>query len=404
MAGWDIFKFAWVIQMLLFAGTIFFSGLLFLKEKYPPALFFLGLCFLCFSIPFYNVSLWMWSEQLFLFLLVVFFYLFNKFIDHPCYKYLIPSAIVCSLAWLTRYTGVVIAMTGLIFILKHKGLVYSLRIKMALIFTAIASSPSGAWLLRNYFLTHTLTGLRAPSNFHWFQNLFISGNVIAGWFLPSFITDFLGIIIFLAFLSLLFYMGRNNDRVKFSIVFVVLYCLFLVLTASKVYLDRIDNRLLSPVYLPLIYMMLQGVNNLITDQRRFRQVFSMLSISLFLVYPACFVLSSTINLHAKGGRFTIDNWSNLPVVKWLQSHSLKGLLYSNAPHVIYLGTGLNAKRVPDRLKGWSEMMKRVKNGEDVYLIWFGNQLSGLCELSTKFKLKLLKEFPWTVVFKVEGKN
>jgi len=409
-AGGDIFYGARIFQALLFAGTVLFSGLLFLRNKYSLTSVVLGVSLVCFSLPLYTVSLWLWTEPLFLFLLILFFYVFNEFLNTPGYRNLIFSAVVCSLIWLTKYTGVIAVITGLIFILSDRRLKNPQRITMGLIFGMVASFPLGLWIGRNYVLTHTLAGVRVPSDLGLIENIYRSLNVITSWFCPFSLHLTLRIILFTGTVGGMIYAGRKDRKMRFMFTFGLLYLLFLVFMAVRVHFDKLDTRLLAPVYLPVVSIITAGLNALYYQKGAGRTIFKFLAgfwflVVIFLVYT---IISITLYFHTTGGKFTVDKWRDLEVVKWLKKHPLKGKLYSNAPDVLYLGAGLNASRVPERIWGWKEMEEAIERNQNVYLIWFGirkgQTIFSLKEIGDKYRLIPIKKFSRALVFKINEKS
>lgn len=187
--------------------------------------------------PLLSVSLMVWTEPLFIFLSLIFFLSLSR--SSSPY----PSALLAAVASLTRFAGITLIGSGFLYLLFNK------RFKAALLFGISALIPFSLWLLRNWFLYGEPMGPRQPSTFTLFQNITFSANVISSWF-PLLIPVFL------------FVLFRNREGLlgftHYSIFFLV-YTAFLIFTSTTTHFDKINDRLLSPAYIPLILMFFSWV-------------------------------------------------------------------------------------------------------------------------------------------------
>ena len=108
------------VNAILFGLIIYLSGSFLLKYLKSVALSILGTISILISYALVQVSLMALSEPLFILLILLFIYHFDKFRSKQDYTSLFLLSIWASLACLTRYTGIVIILTGIILILTHQ--------------------------------------------------------------------------------------------------------------------------------------------------------------------------------------------------------------------------------------------------------------------------------------------
>ncbi|MBK7227947.1 MAG: glycosyltransferase family 39 protein [Ignavibacteriales bacterium] len=149
------------------------------------ALSILGTISILISYALVQVSLMALSEPLFILLILLFIYHFDKFRSKQDYTSLFLLSIWASLACLTRYTGIVIILTGIILILTHQKSNFKKKILQSLVFILITVLPIGIWIIRNYFISGTTIGQRAESSYSLSQNLrFFYDTILLGIYLP----------------------------------------------------------------------------------------------------------------------------------------------------------------------------------------------------------------------------
>ncbi len=208
---------------------------------------------LSLSPPLLYVAQWAWSEPLFILLVTIYLLALGMYFRTGRNSAFLLVCTTASLAWLTRYLGVVIVFVGLVSLLACQHTELHRRAKDGLLFGLATCVPMALWLGRNYVVTGTLTGLRGPSAVSFLSNLRLTATTMLGW----------GPLVALFSLLALPVLGRlRRQSHSFSslqsvvpimaVAFVACYALFLVVSASLVAYDPIDDRLLAPVYAPLV--------------------------------------------------------------------------------------------------------------------------------------------------------
>jgi len=186
------------------------------------------------------------------------------------------------------------------------------------------------------------------------------------------------------------------------LLFIGVYITCLVLVLSNVAVDPLDNRFLSPVYAPLVLVLtilVATAGKLLSFNKAIKSCL-VICLTLWLLYPATQVTSLIHTYLDNGaGGFHQTRWARSDMIHYLAHNDLDGLLYNNAPHILYLGTGRLAGRSP-RKYGFASRLptndlagleKSLQEGRPVYLVWFdgagGEYSYSVEELGARFDME-----------------
>lgn len=202
-----------------------------------PGMFILAGILFVASPAFIFVYGMAWTELLFTAFVVIFVWQGSIYERKPSAASLHCMIMAAILATLTRYAGITLIPTGLFIIGIRR------RYKDALVFLVFASTPIAIWLLRNYALTGTLTGRRAPSSTTMLENLHLTIRVALTMLSPA-------VLVIVA----AWHRIRRADypaTLRVPLLFAGVYLVFLIITSSLFTYDPINLRLLSPL-LPVV--------------------------------------------------------------------------------------------------------------------------------------------------------
>jgi 4-amino-4-deoxy-L-arabinose transferase-like glycosyltransferase len=151
----SVLEFSRYMNALFLVLALFFTVSLLrkkLKTKIAPYVFLL-LCITAF--PLLNISLYIWSEPVFVFLMAIVFYiLFTSELRKNWLKPVLLMGIVSALACLARYVGVtVVAAVALYLLFAVSGI--GNKIKAVILYGSISVLPTCAFIIRNYILSQT---------------------------------------------------------------------------------------------------------------------------------------------------------------------------------------------------------------------------------------------------------
>ena len=403
------------LNALLFGLIIFLSGLLLLKYMKSITLVFLGTISALVSYALVKAASMALSEPLFIFLVLLFLYFFDDFLSN---KKIIPfflSSVSASLICLTRYTGVIIILTGIISIFIWSNHRTKEKLWHSFVFTSIAAIPLGLWIIRNYILSDTLVGHRAQSSYSLSQNINYFMSTITPWFLPLTSIRFYILIIFLIMIIWLFIKSEHSSFHKSesirsigpSLIFLIFYSCLIVISSTTTAYDKISDRLLSPIYIPIILTLFFIFDKIIhLPTKTSYQIL----LTLLLVICYAFLVKYPIKntLHFIKGYNELSGWG-LNSELWRESETINYLnhqdfsksnntFFSNEPSAVYIQTKLKAQRSPARTFYNSPKLTSIipnkkenwLNAENIYLIWLNksdhNFLYTIEELQEKISM------------------
>lgn len=432
----DPLQSASIFNAVVFGLIAFFSGILFLE--YLDGNVFLalyGVLAIVFFLPLNQVSRMAWSEPVFIFFTVIFLISGKVYLERRTTASFIALAISAMLACLARYIGITLIIAGSILIVlirEHKLLK---KFERLLIFGLITFAPSGIWVARNYRLTQTFLGPRNPSGFSLYQNLTFVLTTLSRWLFGTvkFWESRLGIlaVILLSIAAGYFAFSYLRNAPAKSLlpgerrlvpvyVFTFIYTTFLVISSTVVATDRINDRLLAPIYIPVILISLWLVKELVESYRGDSTRRSVTGRIIVIVMLGAWLLFTTLIslrdarvsfLRGSGG-YNTATWQEDELVKYLNQHPLRGQrIYSNAPDVLYILTDHYADLSP-RSRGYNSpnILLRPADIEGLwppnagYLIWFGKMQSSFLlsieELQSVAKLTPLEKFSDGAIYAV----
>src|SRR6185437_4936303 len=174
-------------------------------------------------------------------------------------KSLLWVGIITAIACITRYVGITIIFAGGLMLLLDDQLPWKKKTGHIFFYGGISISLLVWNLILNSTSTGLSTGTREPSITPFSENLHYFGTVICDWGALSnkaypyawLITS----VIMLALIGVLLwkaFKGRINSYENIVIAFAIVYGLFIVIWASIQRFERINSRLLSPMFIPLL--------------------------------------------------------------------------------------------------------------------------------------------------------
>jgi len=193
---------------------------------------------LLLSMPLQYVHQWAWSEPLYLTLVAAWFALSLRV---QSWSQVALLGLVAALLALQRYTGVLFIPLGGLLLLLHR--VHRKRIAVYLV---IAGVPIGLWMLRNVALGYPAMGAdRGAADMHLDGAALFAVGTLFSWFPVLLLVTFVG--------------WRERLRLPWPVLitagyFVLLHVGMVVYSSATTYINVPDNRLLAPVFVPLVIL------------------------------------------------------------------------------------------------------------------------------------------------------
>jgi hypothetical protein len=382
----DPVAFGPLLNGLMFALLLLLSGSMMNKFYYPSRWYkVIILSFLVISPCLLEVYSMMWSETLFILLVMIFIDVFRIYLDRENLPLLVLVAILAGLACVTRYAGVTVIATGGMLIVLNYRMNFNRRIVHLLIFCAISSSLMILNLARNASVSGTYTGMRQKGITPLIQNLSYFGEILCDWLplpkdnptLALLVTIgsilLLGIVLFTLFLTRKGYHSYEH----IAVVFCLVYIGFMLLSATVSRYEQFTSRLLSPLFIPLIW----GLTGLIPWWiQKLPGPGRAWMVGMGVLLAACFQYnqweqdSETWEGVKDAGipGYTEDPWPQSPLLDFVNKN--KNLfkpgysLYSNAADYVYFYTGLHPYNLPQKV--FPQEQKKFYADPRHYVIWF----------------------------------
>lgn len=404
--GIEADQWARFLNGLLFAGSIFMLFLItrgFSQKnaatRYALILLTAGL-FITSPILVEIFSM-AWTEGLFIFLFLTSVYLLGDYLDHLSLRSLVLASLTGSLALLTRYAGVSMALAFALVILLFSRVTVRRRLRDALIFAGLSISPLVFWLLRNSLSAGTATSREFV--FHpigkpqiaqalttlssWLQIPAQASNLIKG----------LSLSILLIVLTWLLWRHRNRrlpGTIALLVAYVPVFWIFLVFSLS--FLDAntpLDGRILSTVFVSALiligYLILQAV-----ELQGFGRFLSYGLIVLGLSILGLNLVKSAYYLEqarAGGIGFASLVWRDSELISHIDRYPREIAIYTNVPEPILLYTDRPVAALPKKMeigknqvnpayqRELDEMMDKLADGQAVVVYFNTLRRSNLTE-------------------------
>lgn len=398
-AGYPLFLSAWyfitgiepihlapVINAVLYVGVILMSSFVMtsfdgIKKWYRIAFLILVSTSPCL----WEIYGMVWSETLFLFLTLLFILSWKNYSTKKSYSSLLIFSLVAALAFLTRYAGITLVITGAALLFFDGSLELFKKIKQLIIFIAIGFSLVLLNILRNKSVSGTMSGVREKALKTVADNLLSIGSVIANWFpligehytIAAIVFCLLVIWaivqIFYRIIQQQYYL-RNETAVY---GFFLVYSIFIVAIASISRFEDLSSRLLSPIYIPMIWAGTIWIPGFI--QKRTKRIRVIVFVLLSIYFIAFFRFQYQQNASNWEGiegagipGYSETQWKASPTVKYINEHKelLKGPIYSDADDGLYFLTGIISLALPH--KEVEEEKKEFLSHPNLIVVWFND--------------------------------
>jgi len=407
------------LNALLFGLIIYKSGMILTKYINSNSIIIIGLLAVLFSLPIFSMTLWAWSEMLFIFLVVWYLHFIVSYIEKSDLMSFLMIVVITALLILTRYIGIVFIPSTIITLLIYNKENLKKIIISIILYSVLSVIPISIWLLRNYLVSETFFGKRGTTRNSIFSNVDITIERILGWYIPEYFINLKLFFLVIVTMTIVFLVLLAAKKIKYEnlslkvnkriiVVFSLLisnYIFAIILISSLRSLDPIDSRLLSPIYIPftlLSLVVLQALYNRIYSFGNYKIVFFCFLI-LLITKPVSSTLEAVVYHHNNGAGYSGGSWQKNNTEKWLKdikkSYMKDSVIYSNDPYVVYFLLNTYAKWSPIKSFGDSDdfyshltELKGVWPQEKkAYLVWIRQRKFQHRSLYTPEELQTISE-------------
>ncbi|MBS1564109.1 MAG: hypothetical protein JST39_06955 [Bacteroidetes bacterium] len=362
----------------------------------------------------------LWSETLFLLLSLLLMATLHRYYRERVHWLAALLGLLAGLCFITRYAGIAFIISCAFLLLVSPGTAIRTRLLHITLFLPAAALLPAINLLHNAKASGTLTGFREQALRGLWENLSDTGAEMAEWlpFLkqaPSSAAPWISLLILAAlgaaWCRRLF---RNKDFHSYENIatgFFLAYTLFMIVSASISRYQPLDNRLLCPGFIPLLWSIGGGLMERIQAGGRARKIWTAIAIILFVCFQYEQVKEDadtwTDISYAGIPGYTEDQWKQSPTVRFMQknpSFFRDGFgIYSNAHDAIWFFTGKKAELLPHN--EFARDIRQFLDQKHCYVVWFDDgynpDLVGLDFITGEKKMRLLMKFPDGAIYGTE---
>jgi hypothetical protein len=420
----DPLQFGAVLNGILFGALLYTSGAM-MNGFIGFSRWYKRILLLCILVSpaIQEVYSMLWSETVFLLLILIFILSLSRYLNQMTRSALIVVSFVCAGACLTRYAGVFLILTGLILICFNERRNWRKKIMHCFIFGSVSILPLGINVLRNFWETGLATGIRPKSEVSLLTILDYFGGVLSDWLLigrKSALSLLFAILVLLIFAVSIQARRRRKSAAGLEYVSAVLgltYCGFLLVSYSITRYEPFTSRLLSPLFIPLLWSVSSWIPGWLSRTNNRIRWMACLSVLLACAWFLNVELASDWEFYDGVKDAGIPGYREDPflqsgIVEFLQNN--KSIfdndypVYSNAGDAFYFVTGKPSYQLPfldfpDKVKTYYE--RQYKNPKPDYLVWFQNeedlQMPALDSILQHKKMNLVKQLPDGAVYRTQ---
>jgi hypothetical protein len=399
------YKAGHIVNALMFMLVIYVSGLVMLKltDQRSPRL--VTLLSICIGFPLLCIYMMLWSETLFILLVSLFLLQSNRYLKNSSLRILMVLSLISGLASITRFAGVTVIGTGLCIIIFNKNLTTKWKTIHVLIFSFLSCAFLIGNLTRNFLLTSTEIGFRESSITPLTKNIELYGQVMYAWLMIPFNLRFFPCVIsgvtLTIFTCVLCYklLYKKEEMTVFltCCTFFIIYSFFMIISASISRYQALDGRLLSPLFIPLIFIVVILLIRLINkQQKKYRNFYGGVFVAVVLTfnfyqYTIAEEWRAFVNHNGVSG-FTNVYWRNSAIAKYLRANpnyfKKRIPVYSNNNELTYFYSGNSSELLPHKLSKSQQL--EFEKSKFVYVVWYNvfeeKELITYNELTTSKKI------------------
>lgn len=314
-----------------------------------------------------SFAIWIFSGMMTepLFVTLTFFGLINlyKYYDHGEVQKALIAGLFAGLAWLTKLSGVVLVLLGILVIIGKQGESKRLKVVSSILYTLFAVSPVAFWMMRNHqfgssvgvydFSISNLWSSLAPVrvaivNAFWewtyLSMIFPITKYRSRLYMVGFMIVLLGavtIYVLTVRKHSIMKVLRNSEQLRFTILLTIFsICYLLFIAASYVFVvvpkPALDTRILWPAQLTFTFSMLIILYSFFTNLLKRKPL------NVFLLIPFIYLLwiqippsiSRAVELHSNGHGYTSPSWRSSNTVRRIDKFPLETPIISSNIDVI----------------------------------------------------------------------
>ena len=397
---YDPIVFSPFFNGFLFALVVFLAGLIIENINPSKKVYkWLLLAIILSSPSLHQVYFALWSETLFIAEVLLFIITIHSYQKQYSVKSLFALIVITAISCITRYASIVLIGCGCLLLLMNKKIIWRKKLVHGLLFIIGSSSLLVANMIRNHIVSGTVTGPRQKGTTAFKDNISTYGNVISKW-IPfvkqhSFLSITLAIIILTSLAIIITWKYRRtqtSDYITILSSFVLIYSCFFILVSTLLKFEQIDNRFLSPLFIPLLIISTCWAPTLVHRISGVNRKWVAAGLLILFTILFIFQLKNDQSIAKSYSNSNIplysdSVWKKSEIANYIKQHrnifDPHYSIYSNASEAAYFFGGLSGDRLPQKIN--KQEINDFLDQDSVYVIWF-NRIKSSDEISDTFIL------------------
>jgi hypothetical protein len=284
------------------------------------------------------------------------------------------------------------------------------KISHVIIYSIISSSLLFVNIARNIHASDVATGVRQKGTTGLLQNIYYFGSILCDW-LPVPKNNQTAFIVTIAFIliCLVVFILNFRDPVKrysyesIAAAFCLVYTFFMLLSATVSRYEQFTNRLLSPLFIPLLWATTSWFPSFANKFTLFKKGgivgVGLLLMAIFLNHQLAVDYETSDGILSAGiPGYTEDPFPQEDIVAYIkqnkESFKPKYAMYSNAGDGFYYFTGKPCQILPQVV--FPDDVQKFYHENHLYVIWFNDvdnpDLLSLQNILDHKQMTLVKQF------------
>jgi hypothetical protein len=327
ISGMNILHFAAMLNGLSFCLSIVIFHSITKDYFQNKFIYWLYIICLVFSLPLLQSFVFVWSEAIFILLILITITYLNAYIKKPDVITFSLLIILSMLMCLQRKSGIIFTGAFAVILLINKPKDARLWIFKISAFFLISVAPFFLWTYRRYLINGSATSGAIWEPDRIWENIRQTIDILSSWIMPDEIPLFIRGIILAACIAVFIFIFRRsrpniseeaNKHITFNIITLITYVLALCLIFLYLKADEpIDDRLLSPVYLFFIFCVFWTIDQVLVHlQQIIRRKIIMFLIILLPLYFTTRTGFHIIRWNKNGtGGYNTKTWADNTIIK-----------------------------------------------------------------------------------------
>jgi len=342
-------------------------------------------------------------EPLFLFFSFTGLFLLAYYLEKKKLLFLVLSSLSVSLAFLSRYIGASLVMTGVIGMLIFDYEKIKKKLIDCSVFIVISCTPMFFWLYRTRVVGGNITDREFIFHPITLNEIFRIPVVITKWIIMadnSWVnsTIILSIFAMILFFGFIFFTKKNKGEKKYknsimivllSVVFIISYLFILIFSRSffDAKIPVAQDRLLFPVFIAsliIVILFLYSILRFLGSSKIIRVIVYLICI----IFTGLYIyngVSWSVDKHNTGQEYSQRYFLQSEIIKEIKKLPRSTIIYTNASDIIYLFTNRASYVFPVKVNPYTlktnknyltqikNMVNEVKDKKGLFVIFNGRE-------------------------------